>query len=104
MEELAGGRNESVLPYAVKDHFIYLGERINVIASEVYVEIENKSSDAVTFRRAIRDNQRNSKLIDVLKGPYLTGGRNRLAFNRLTCTTLAVPKKRRDFIRSSSSS
>ena len=73
MEELAGGRNESILPYAVKDHFTYLGERINVIASEVYVEIENQRGEAVTFRRTIRDSQRNSKLIDVLNGAYLTG-------------------------------
>lgn len=73
MEEIAGGRNEIILPYAVKDHFNYLGERVNVLASEVYVEIENKRGEIVTFRRAIRDNQRNSKLIEVLDGAFLTG-------------------------------
>lgn len=73
MEEIAGGRNESVLPYAVKEHFVYAGERIDVIASEVYVEIKNSAGEIATFRRAIKDNQRSPKLIEVLDGPHLTG-------------------------------
>lgn len=73
MEEIAGGRNETVLPYATKDHFMYEGRRINVLASEVLVEIANTNGDVVTFRRAIRDTQRSPKLIDVLEGAHLTG-------------------------------
>jgi uncharacterized protein (UPF0212 family) len=73
MEELAGGKNEAVLPYAVKERFIYAGKDISVIASEVYVEIENSKGQAVTFRRAIRDNQKSPKLVEVLDGAMLTG-------------------------------
>lgn len=73
MEEIAGGRNETVLPYATKDHFMYEGRRIEVLASEVLVEISNAAGDTVTFRRAIRDTQRSPKLIEVLDGPHLTG-------------------------------
>jgi hypothetical protein len=76
MEEIAGGRGESVLPYAIKEWFTYAGERINVIASEVYVEIENKLGNTVTLKRSIRDTQKSSKLIEVLEGRHLTGTSN----------------------------
>jgi hypothetical protein len=72
MEEIAGGRNEAILPYATKDYFIYDGRRIEVIASEVYVEVANSKGEVLTFRRAIRDTQKSSKLIEVIDGPYLT--------------------------------
>lgn len=72
MEELVGGKNEKVLPYAVKDHFNYEGREISVIASEVLVEIENSKGKAVTFRRSIRDTARDTKLIDVIYGRAIT--------------------------------
>lgn len=72
MEEIAGGRNESVLPYAVKKYFTYDGKDINVIASEVYVEVENSAGKIVTFRRSIKDDVKNSKLIEILDGAVLT--------------------------------
>ncbi|RYZ85342.1 MAG: hypothetical protein EOP06_16440, partial [Proteobacteria bacterium] len=49
MEEIAGGRNDTVLPYATKDHFMYQGERISVLASEVYVEITNQKGVRCAF-------------------------------------------------------
>lgn len=73
MEELIGGKGEKVLPYAVKDWFDYQDQKIPVIASEVYLEIENKCSEIVTFRRAISDKDRSSKLVDIMDGAYLTG-------------------------------
>lgn len=73
MEEIAGGRNDTVLPYATKDHFMYEGRRIEVLASEVLVEISNQLGNIVTLRRVIRDTVRNPKLIEVMDGPHLTG-------------------------------
>ena len=74
MEELVGGRNEKVLPYAVKEYFEYDGRRILVTASEVLLEIENRAGKIVTLRRAIRDSARDSKLIEVFSGAHLTDG------------------------------
>ncbi|MFA4987969.1 MAG: ATP-binding protein, partial [Candidatus Brocadiia bacterium] len=74
MEELVGGRNEKVLPYAVKEHFEYDGRRILVTASEVLLEIESRSGEVVTLRRAIRDSVRNPKLIEVFGVAHLTQG------------------------------
>lgn len=73
MEELIGGKGEKVLPYAVKDWFDYKEQKVPVVASEVYLEIENQHSQVVTFRRAINDKERSSKLVDILDGAYLTG-------------------------------
>jgi hypothetical protein len=72
MEELAGGKNDVVLPYATKTHFIYDGRQIEVLASEVLVELSNQFTDVVTLRRAIRDNERSPKLIEVLEGAQLS--------------------------------
>lgn len=74
MEELVGGRNEKVLPYAVKEHFEYDGRRILVSASEVLIEIESTSGEVVTLRRSIRDSPRDPKLIEIFSGAHLTKG------------------------------
>jgi len=75
MEELVGGKNEKVLPYAVKEHIEYDGRRIMVTASEVLLEIESRSGEVVTLRRAIRDTVRDSKLIEVFAGAHVTEDR-----------------------------
>jgi hypothetical protein len=72
MEELVGGRGEKVLPYAVKEFFSLDEERVEVVASEVLVELENASGVSVTLRRAIRDTIRDSKLVEVFDGTLLT--------------------------------
>lgn len=74
MEELIGGRNEKVLPYAVKEYFEYEGRRVQVTASEVLLEIESRSGEVVTLRRAIRDSVRDPKLIEVFNCAHLTEG------------------------------
>ena len=72
MEELIGGKGEKVLPYALKEYFLQGEDRIAVVASEVFIEIENASGTSVTLRRAIRDAVRSPKLIDVFDGAHLT--------------------------------
>lgn len=71
MEELVGGRGEKVLPYAVKEFFLHGEERVDVVASEVFVELENSSGSVVTLRRAIRDTARDPKLVEVFEGAHL---------------------------------
>ena len=74
MEELIGGKGEKVLPYAVKEYFIRSESRVTVKSSEVLVELENASGASVTLRRAIRDDVRQSKLVEVFNGAHLTKG------------------------------
>ncbi len=74
MEELIGGKGERVLNYAVKEYFVHGEERVSVESSEVLVELENPSGRSVTLRRAIRDNVRQSRLVEVFEGAHLTGG------------------------------
>ena len=72
MEELVGGRGAKALPYAVKDYFLQGDVRVEVVASEVFIELENSVGQSITLRRAIRDTVRNSKLIEVFDGATLT--------------------------------
>lgn len=72
MEELVGGKNEKVLPYALKEHIEHDGRRILITASEVLLEIENRSGEVVTLRRAIRDAVRDPKLIEVFTAAHVT--------------------------------
>ncbi len=72
MEELLGGRNEATLPYALKDYLEDDGEKIKIIESRALLEVENKAGDIRTFRRAIKSTEKNSKLIEIISGPFLT--------------------------------
>ena len=72
MEELVGGRGEKVLPYAVKEFFTNGEERVEVVASEVFVELEDSNGFRVTLRRAIRDSTRDPKLVEVFEGAHVT--------------------------------
>jgi hypothetical protein len=74
MEELVGGKGEKVLPYALKEYFLYNEEHIDVVASEVLLELENHQGEVVTLRRAIRDTARDTKLVEVFKVAHITGG------------------------------
>lgn len=73
MEELIGGKGEKVLNYAVKEHVDYDGRQISILASEVFVELENSIGRIITLRRAIRDDVRNTKLVEIFEGAHLTG-------------------------------
>lgn len=72
MEELIGGQNEKALPYAVKDYFEYNETRLEVLTSEVLLEIENAEGRVVTLRRAIRDDVKSPKLIEIFDAAHLT--------------------------------
>ncbi len=72
MEELIGGKGEHVLPYAVRTYFDDGDRRVNVISSEVSVELENRQGEVVTLRRPIRDDVKDSKLVEIAIAPVLT--------------------------------
>ena len=72
MEELVGGKNEKSLPYALKEYIEYNDRRILITASEMMLEIESRSGEIVTLRRAIRDTVRDPRLIEVFAGAHLT--------------------------------
>lgn len=74
MEELIGGKGEKVLPYAVRTYFLQGETHIVVDASEVLVELDNSSGRSITLRRAIRDDVRQTKLVEIFEGAHLTGG------------------------------
>ena len=76
MEELVGGKGEHVLPYAVRDYFDAIDRRVDVISSETIVEIENRTGDVVTLRRAIHDDLKDSKLVEIFAGPNLSENRS----------------------------
>jgi hypothetical protein len=72
MEELLGAKNESVLPYAVKDKLETPDGVINIISSKVLIEIQNKKHETITLQRAIKSESKSNKLIEIIKGAYLT--------------------------------
>lgn len=74
MEELIGGIGIKILPYALKDYVENTEkEKIKISSSYVYIEIENKLGDIITLKRAIISDDKNSKLVEVITGPYLSG-------------------------------
>ncbi|MGX2712905.1 hypothetical protein [Acinetobacter baumannii] len=72
MEEILGGKGESVLPYCLSTYFEYDGRRIEVIASEIYLEVENSFGEIRTFRRVIKDKYKSSKLIEIYSSRYIS--------------------------------
>lgn len=88
MEELVGGKSERILPYAVRDYLDVPDQKLSVLSSEIFTEIENKNGDIVTLRRAIRDDIKDSKLVEIAQGPVLTSA---LSFDNPTPTYLHDP-------------
>lgn len=88
MEELVGGKSERVLPYAVRDYLDGPDGKLSIQSSEVLTEIENKNGEIVTLRRAIRDDHKDSKLVEIARGPILTSG---MAFDNPDPTYLHDP-------------
>ena len=72
MEELIGGKGDKVLNSAVKDHFVFGDAHVDVIASEVLLELENSSGRKITLRRAIWDSKRHTKLVEVFECAHLS--------------------------------
>ncbi len=72
MEEIIGSKGSAALPYALKDRFDLDGTEKRVVSSTVYLELENKSGQVITLKRAIKSENVDTKLIQVIEGAYLT--------------------------------
>lgn len=80
MEEIIGSKGVSSLPYALKKEF-ECGDRIvKVVNSIVYIEVENKNKKIVTFKRSIKSDSDDVKLINIIEGPYLSSNQNGTQF------------------------
>lgn len=71
-EEILGGKGEGFLSYCLTSNFEYKQKTIKVLSSEVFLEVENKYGEVKTFRRAIKDNIKNSKLVEIYNSKYIT--------------------------------
>ena len=75
MEELLGGKSETVLSYALRDYVELQGAKATILASHVLLEISN-ATETVTLRRQIKSNEKSTKLIEVIKGSAITKPNN----------------------------
>ena len=74
MEEILGGKGEKTLPYALKEYVeSEKKDKIKIVSSYVYLQLSNKNSDVVTLKRAINSTDKDTKLIEVIHGDYLSG-------------------------------
>lgn len=72
MEEIIGGKGPKVLPYALKEYVEDDSKnKIKISSSYVYLEIASQK-EIVTLKRSINSQEKNSKLIEVIHGAYLT--------------------------------
>lgn len=73
MEEILGGKGERTLPYALKDYVENeKKDKLRIASSYVYLQVSNNKNDVVTLKRAINSSDKNTKLIEVIHGNYLT--------------------------------
>lgn len=73
MEELLGGQGAKYLPYALKEYIEgEQGEKIKIISSSVFIQLSNRSGEVITLKRPIVSDQKNSKLVEVVLGAYLS--------------------------------
>ncbi|WP_353189885.1 AAA family ATPase [Pandoraea pnomenusa] len=71
-EELVGVKGEKALTSAVRDSFQFDGKTRVISQSAVLVEVENDSGKVVTFRRPIRSESKQTKLVEAFDGALLT--------------------------------
>lgn len=72
MEEIIGSKGNASLPYALKNRFGLNGVEKRVLSSTVYLELENRAGKIITLKRVIKSDEVDTKLIQVIKGAYLT--------------------------------
>lgn len=72
MEEIIGSKGISSLPYALKSYFELDGKKVDILESVTIVEIENSYGEVKTFKRAITSKDKDTKLVEIINGDYLT--------------------------------
>ncbi|MGP8472401.1 AAA family ATPase [Burkholderia sp. PR2] len=71
-EELVGVKGERALTSAVRDSFQFDGKTRVISQSAVLVEVENDSGKVVTFRRPIRNESKQTRLVEAFDGALIT--------------------------------
>ncbi|EGR0741577.1 hypothetical protein O1C19_001298 [Vibrio cholerae] len=72
MEELIGSKGPSSLPYALRTHFELDDKEYINVESYTLVELENSKGEVKTFKRYISSKDKDSKLVQIIHGDYLT--------------------------------
>ncbi|EHH2490393.1 hypothetical protein J7X65_001032 [Vibrio parahaemolyticus] len=72
MEELIGSKGPSSLPYALRTHFEIEDRKYINVESYTLVELENSKGEIKTFKRYIQSKDKDSKLVQIIHGDYLT--------------------------------
>lgn len=72
LEELLGGRSEKTMQSVLKEFVIFENIQHAVLGSCVYLEVSNHTEEIITVRRYVKGVGRNSKLVDVYTGAFLT--------------------------------
>ena len=72
MEEIIGNKGPSCLPYALRTHFELEGRIFNNVESMTLIELENSKGEIKTFKRYISSKDKDSKLVQIIHGDYLT--------------------------------
>jgi hypothetical protein len=72
LEELIGMKGERALTSAVRDKFQFEGVARTIDKSAVLVELQGASGKVVTFRRPIRNPEKNTKLVEAFEVPLLS--------------------------------
>ena len=76
MEEIIGSKGPSTLPYALRTHFDIDGNRLNILESVTYIELENEDGEIKTFKRYITSKEKDTKLVEIIHGPYLSSNKD----------------------------
>jgi hypothetical protein len=71
-EELVGVKGERALTSAVRDSFQFDGKTRIISQSAVLVEVENDSGKVITFRRPIRNESKQTRLVEAFDGALVT--------------------------------
>ncbi|MEZ9857372.1 hypothetical protein AB4381_02680 [Vibrio splendidus] len=74
MEEIIGSKGPATLPYALRTHFQLEGKTFENVESQTLIEIENSKGEVKTFRRYITSKNKDSKLVQIIHGDYLSQG------------------------------
>nr|WP_192928648.1 hypothetical protein [Photobacterium alginatilyticum] len=74
MEEIIGNKGPSSLPYALRTHFELEGRKFENVESMTLIELENSKGEIKTFKRYISSRDKDSKLVQIIHGDYLTKG------------------------------
>lgn len=73
-EQLLGDRNEKTMQSVLKDVIEDGPRKVNVLQSEVFMEIANDRGEVITINRSVKNGSRDARLVDVYTGAMNVDG------------------------------